>query len=407
MKNIYIVAILTALILTSCRQQQKEESLSSSSETLVDTTAGSCPYLTNDSKGNIILSWIKKVDTSTSVFCYAVSNDAGKTFSKPIEIPGSTNVHPHAENMPKIIVKASGEIIAVWGALNTNPKNAYSGLVYYSQSLNSGKTWSKPTSLVTDTASYDQRYFDVALLPDGEAAIVWLDNRKSFNNEGSGLYYAVTKGNSGFINERLISGPCCQCCRTNLFIDSKKNIHVLYRAIFNDSIRDMAHIVSTNGGDTFSEAAKISNDNWVITGCPHTGPSMAENNNGIHFTWFTAGSGSGVFYNHSSDDGKTFSARDSVSGKLAKHSQITTLPGGDLLIVWNESFPNGNKFFSRIGIERREADGIRSLKQYITAENGSASFPVIKAINENTAIIAYTQNVGDKDHVAYQTVVFR
>jgi hypothetical protein len=35
---------------------------------------------------------------------------------------------------------------------------------------------SKP--LTNDTASFDQRYYDVALLPDGEAAIIWLDNSR-------------------------------------------------------------------------------------------------------------------------------------------------------------------------------------------------------------------------------------
>ena len=69
--------------------------------------------------------------------------DEGKTFGKPVEIPGSTNVHPHGENMPKVIFKPSGEIIAAWGAANPNPKNPYSGLVYYSQSFDKGKTWTK------------------------------------------------------------------------------------------------------------------------------------------------------------------------------------------------------------------------------------------------------------------------
>ena len=165
-----------------------------------------------------------------------MSIDEGKTFGKAIEIPGSTNVHPHGENMPKVIFKPSGEIIAAWGAANPNPINQYSGLVYYSQSFDEGKTWTKPRSLTDDTASFDQRYFDMALLPNGEAGITWLDNRKQWNKEGSGLYYAVTNGKNGFQNERLISGPCCQCCRTDLFIDTKKNIHVLYRAIINDSI---------------------------------------------------------------------------------------------------------------------------------------------------------------------------
>ncbi|GEO11198.1 lipoprotein [Segetibacter aerophilus] len=375
-----------------------------SNETIIDTAAGSCPYLTKDSKDRVVLSWIKKVNPVTSVFCYAISQDEGKTFGKAVEIPGSTNVHPQGENMPKVIVKPSGEIIATWGAANPNPINQYSGLVYYSQSFDGGRTWTKPKSLTVDTASFDQRYFDMALLPNGEAGITWLDNRKHWKGEGSGLYYAITNGKNGFQNERLISGPCCQCCRTDLFVDKNKDIHVLYRAIINDSIRDMVHIVSMDDGRTFTAPKRISQDNWVISGCPHTGPAMAENELGIHFTWFTGGAGSGIYYNNSKDNGKTFTSRDSVSGKAAKHCQIASLPNDNILIVWNESFPNGNKFSSRIGIEQRDANGKTTTKSYITSQTSNSSFPVIYPINANKIVIAYTENIKDKDHVFFKQV---
>lgn len=102
-----------------------------------------------------------------------------------------------------------------------------------------------PKTLVTDTAGYDQRYYDIALLPNGEAGIIWLDNRKTVTKEGPGLYFATTNGKNGFENARLISQLCCQCCRTDLFVDKKENVHVLYRGIIQDSIRD---IISTNHG---------------------------------------------------------------------------------------------------------------------------------------------------------------
>jgi hypothetical protein len=406
-KTYLLLSALLVLFLYSCHTETTKDAIIASQETIIDTAIGSCPYLTKDASGNVVLSWIKQVDTVTRTFCYAVSQDEGKSFGTPIEIPGSSNIKPHGENLPKVVFKPSGEILAVWGTGNPNPNNKYSGLVYFAQSFDEGKTWSKPSSLVKDTASFDQRYFDVAILPGGEAGIVWLDNRKTSNKEGSGLYYAVTNGKGGFQNEKLISEPCCQCCRTDLFIDSKKNMHVLYRGIINDSIRDMVHITSTDGGTTFTKPARISNDNWVINGCPHTGPAMTENKEGIHFAWFTAGGGAGIYYNHSSDHGTSFSPRDAVSGGAAKHSQITTLPDGNILIVWNEAFTHGGNVSNRIGIEERSEEGNHILKQYITSETSQASYPVIQSINENTVIVAYTQSTGEKDHVYYKVVTIK
>jgi hypothetical protein len=169
----------------------------------------------------------------------------------------------------------------------------------------------------------------------------------------------------------------------------------------------MVHIVSANNGKSFTSPARISADNWVISGCPHTGPAMAENSEGVHFTWFTGGSTAGIFYNNSRDNGKTFSSRDSVSGSTAKHCQITTLANNNIVIVWNQSFANGNKFYSRIGMEERGATGRSTAKQYITAGDSQSSFPVILAVNSNKALVAYTENDNGKEHVVCKLVVMQ
>jgi hypothetical protein len=117
------------------------------------------------------------------------------------------------------------------------------------------------------------------------------------------------------------------------------------------------------------------------------------------------GSTPGIFYNRI-DNGKTFSSRESVSGRAAKHCQITSLPNDHILIVWNESFSNGSRFNSRIGIEERDPHGKTIDKRYITSETSNASFPVIYLVNEKKPIVGYTENINDKDEVLYKEVSF-
>lgn len=374
---------------------------------LADSSESSCPHISVTAVQNqLVLSWIRTTGPSAYAVCYAVSTDNSSTFGKTIQVPGTEHVQPHGENMPKIIFKPGGGIIAAWAVANPNPDNAYADLVYYAQSLDNGHTWTPPARLVTDTAGYDQRYFDMALLENGEVGICWLDNRRKTEAEGSALYFAETSHDKGFCNERIISENCCPCCRTDLFTDADKNIHILYRSILQDSIRDMVHIISTDNGQTFSKPARISNDNWMINGCPHTGPSMTENNNGLQFTWFTGGAAPGVYYCHSADKGKTFSQRQKVSGERARHSQITSLQNGKVAIVWNENFIRNNKVFSRIGMELRDAEGNKITTGYITPENGNATFPVLKAIDNHSLFVAYTDTKNQKDFVKYKLVKF-
>jgi hypothetical protein len=400
MKNLLILSIGLAL-LSSCHRGHTGHIVASQAIQM-DSLPGLCPYLTKDTHGNRVLSWVRLNADGSSSFCYATSAD-GKKFSTPVVIPNSGNIQPHGENLPKIIFKPSGEIIALWGAANPNPRNKYSGLVFYVQSFDGGRTWSGQKPLTHDTASIDQRYYDVALLANGEAAVIWLDNRKTTDKEGSSLYYASTNGRNGFQNEKRIAESCCQCCRTDLFVDRKGDVHVLYRGIIQDSIRDMVHAVSVDGGKTFSVPQRISNDNWVIRGCPHTGPAMTDNQEGVHFAWFTGGKNTGCFYTKSTDNGKNFVAHDSISS-LGAHPQLTALGNGSLVIAWDEAVVEGNTVHRKIGVQKRNADGTAQEKGFITPAGGNASYPVLSSVNDTEALVAYSEKKGDKNYIVYRLV---
>lgn len=406
-KTIIIFSAVFGMIFQSCSQKEKpkqeEINLTLSEEFKMDE-GSLCPYLTEDNNGNTVLSRILDKGDNEYILAYSVSADGGKTFGETIEIPHSTKIHPHEENIPKIVFKPSGEIIAAWPEANPNEKNKYSDIIYFSTSSDNGKTWSDAQRLVPEAISYDQRYFDFAVLPSGEVGISWLDERKIDDKEGSGLYFSQTNGGVDFEDGRLIGGPGCECCRTKLFVDSKKDIHLIYREIVQDSIRDIVHKISKDQGKTFSESKRISDDNWVIYACPHTGPSMTEVNGNLQFTWFTGGVDGGIYYNNSKDDGNSFSPRSKVSnGITVMHSQMANL-GDNAGIVWDENLSDHHNTASAIGIELRDKDGNNLTKKYITSETGEAGFPVIKKIGENSVIVAYTKNENDKDFVSYKIV---
>jgi hypothetical protein len=240
-------------------------------------------------------------------------------------------------------------------------------------------------------------------MPNGEAAIIWLDNRKTSKKEGSALYFASTSGRGGFKDEQLVTESCCQCCRTDLFVDSKSGIHILYRGIIQDSIRDMLHIVSVDHGKTFSSPKRISDDNWVLKGCPHTGPAMTENQNGLHFSWFTGGNNKGCYYASSSDNGKTFSPRSNISG-LGSHPQIVAIPGGEIVVAWDETVELNNQYFKRIGLQKRSSNGVGNKISFITPDTSTATYPVISAISEKNSLVAYTVKRGEKNFIQYKVV---
>ncbi|PSL50150.1 hypothetical protein CLV51_1011494 [Chitinophaga niastensis] len=366
----------------------------------------SCPFITKDATDNVVISWVEK-DTAatTGMMYYAVSNDNGHTFSAPVNIPVTAGVYPHDENLPKLLFKPGGEVIALFGVEANDPRNKYAGKVMYAQSFDNGRSWQDAVPLVTDTAGYDQRYFDMALLPNGEAAAIWLDNRKNTNAEGSTLYFAVTAGKSGFKQAMPVAGTVCQCCRTKMYVAANGDIHVAYRDIINDSIRDMVHQVSVDGGKTFSAPVRISADNWVVNGCPHTGPALTANSQGLHFAWFTMGSGQGVFYCRSIDNGHTYTQKELLSKVLmAKHPQIVTTTGDQVMIVWDEPVKWKQDFNSRIGFQYKAADGKTIQAGMLTTDSSYANYPVIGALKSKETLVAYKRRTGNVGAVVYQLV---
>jgi len=402
MKNKYLYLLILLTINISIGFAQKTNSLPISILNESNTKT-SCPFFTKNSRGITVMSFAKEINKET-VLCYSLFDSNKKKFGKPTTIESSRGVELHGENAPKIIFKPNNEIIAVWGVNNASEKKKYGGLVKYSQSFDNGKTWTKAINLVKDPSSIDQRYFDIDLLPNGEAAIIWLDNRTNTDKEGSTLYYAATVGKSGFQNEKPIAETTCQCCRTDLFISQKGKINAAFRDIINEEIRDMVLTYSNDNGKTFSQPKRISPDNWKINGCPHTGPTMTENENGLHFAWYTSGGGSGVFYCNSSDYGKSFTKRKIVSDKpSARHPQITSLNNKDVFVVWDETVTENDNMSVKIGLQHRDKNGKIIKTKFISPKGKTATFPIIKSINKNQLLVAWSQESTD-ENVYYKIV---
>lgn len=403
MKNNYLTLLIVLIISATNTLAQKTNSLPIPILNESNTKT-SCPFFTKNTKGIPVISFAKKDSNKETILCYSLFDFNKKKFQKPIVIESSRGVELHGENSPKIIFKPNNEIITVWGINNASEKKKYGGLVKYSQSFDNGKTWTKAVNLVKDPSSIDQRYFDIDLLPNGEAAIIWLDSRTNTEKEGSTLYYAATIGKSGFQNEKPIAETTCQCCRTDLFITKKGRINAAFRDIINDEIRDMVLTYSNDNGKTFSQPKRISPDNWKINGCPHTGPTMTENENGLHFAWYTSGGATGVYYCNSSDYGKNFSKRNIISDKpSARHPQIASVNNKDVLIVWDETVMENDNMSVKIGLQHRDRNGKIISSKFISQKDKTATFPILKPISKNQVLVAWSQTSSD-ENVYYKIV---
>jgi hypothetical protein len=279
----------------------------------------------------------------------------------------------------------------------------HAGDVYMVMSSNNGQTWS-PKKPVLQSNGLSRGFFDVKTLPDGEVGAIWLEGKAPDDTMsiGSTIKFAKTDGLKGFAKETTISQNVCQCCKTKLYADSRKGIHVVFRKIFADGSRDIAHAYSANNGRTFSSARNISPDKWKINGCPHVGPDMVSAGHSLHFVWFTMGGKGGIHTTASANNGQTFSLAGAITQTKASHPQITGLPDGTLAIVWDESCEKDGKVGKKIGLQIVTHAG--PAQTTYLAQESNLTHSVIAAADKESLFVAYTRKTESGKKIAFQTV---
>jgi hypothetical protein len=111
-----------------------------------------------------------------------------------------------------------------------------------------------------------------------------------------------------------------------------------WRQVLPESFRHIAVAASNDGGTTFSQPVIVSDDHWVLQGCPVSGPSLSIDraSGNLKVVWFAAGEGDapGVYFAESSDKGRSFSARQMLSQETVRGTPALTVSGNKMTAIW-------------------------------------------------------------------------
>lgn len=421
MKLTTIFTLFLSIVFSSCNSSpDRSEGEQRQGEAILVSDIGSNatnPFLTKNHLSQPALCWTEELpDGGGFVVKYTVFDPVKEAFGGVITVKPSKGTAVHPENMNKIAFRSDGTVVAVYSRKHPTEENRFAGSLLYTQSMDAGKTWTEESFLHSDTArNVGRGYFDLATLPDGEVGAIWLDGRYGKAIKGSALFFAKTKGENGFDTDKAIGESTCECCRTDLYIDRENRLNIVYRDILNDSIRDIVYQYSSDNGTSFSHPRRISHDNWVIHGCPHTGPSLASNTQGLYAVWFTAGGAPGVYLTSTEDQGGTFSLRNKVSDK-SRHPQMAALPDDRLLLVWDEmtedaakpikagmhhdSDPAAPAAGSAIILQIRKGTSVLE-SHTLSSPDVHASYPVL-AVEGKRSLVAWSQESDEGSAIYYR-----
>jgi hypothetical protein len=365
---------------------------------------------------------------ATDVFT-AVSRDGGRAFAAPVrvnDVEGDARLNGEQPPHVALISHAGHDpaIVVVW-----TTKGANGTKLLQARSVDGGRSFT-PGALVPGSDAAGNRGWEaIAVEPGGRVDAVWLDHREMAKDSSmaashhdhksadkpdgvamaqqSKLFFASLDGTAA---PRALTGGVCYCCKTALVggagTPAGSSIYAAWRHVYPGNLRDMAFTVSRDGGRTFAPPVRVSEDKWMLEGCPDDGPSMVVDPRGrVHIVWPTlitektaesakngekAGSNHGeptiaLFYAMSAD-GKSFTARERIpTAGLPHHPRVAIGADAALTVAWDEQ-ANGSR---RTAVAHGLADdaGHPHFRREGLTTTGSAVYPALAATRDGVVAV--------------------
>ena len=374
----------------------------------------------------------------TDVFT-AVSRDGGRAFAAPVrvnDVEGDARLNGEQPPQVALVSRAGHDpaIVVVW-----TTKGANGTKLLQARSDDGGRSFS-PAALVTGSDAAGNRGWEaIAVEAGGRVDAVWLDHREMakdssmaashHDHKGAGipdgvamaqqskLFFAALDGTAA---PRALTGGVCYCCKTALVAHAGTAIYAAWRHVYPGNLRDIAFTVSRDGGRSFVPPVRVSQDKWMLEGCPDDGPSMAVDARGrVHIVWptliteeeetaETAKSAEidsvaqrssrsprlnnveptiALFYAMSTD-GKSFTARQRIPTEgMPHHPRMAIGADAALTVAWDEQ-ANGSR---RIAVAHASADaaGVPRFRRQALTTSGPVVYPALAAARD-AVVVAWT-----------------
>jgi hypothetical protein len=374
-----------------------------------------------------VLAWGASAKEAVTDVYVAVSHDSGRSFGTPTRVNRAAEAASlSGEQPPRIALVARADrdpaIVVMWTG-----KGADGARLFTSRSEDSGRTFGASVPVPGSEAPGNRGWESIAASRDGSVVALWLDHRElAVGNVGAAVmnhaehqHLATGQGKTEGVaraqlsklffarlgkpdSARRVAGGVCYCCKTSIATDREGVVYAAWRNVYEGNVRDIAFSKSSDGGNTFASPVRVSNDHWVLDGCPENGPALAvDSRNRIHVAWPTLVPGAApggeptlaLFY-ATSQDGRHFTRRQQIPTEgLPRHSQIAAGPRGELVVAWDEQSPG----VKRIALARGALDenGTARFVRQAIGDAAPATYPVVASVEGGT-IVAWTS--GERGH---------
>jgi hypothetical protein len=303
--------------------------------------------------GTFYVAWVNH-DAKQADVMLARFNHKAEMQGSPVRVnrqPGAATAW--RGDQPSVAVAPGGAVYVLWTA-RVEAGDKHGTDIYLSVSSDGGQTFVSEVKVNDDKAPGPHGMHSLAVSKDGRIYAGWLDERNvhaprpSTKAEGHHMesnrdvYLAYsTDGGRTFSKNQKVAADVCPCCKTSLAVAADGTLYAGWRQVLPGSYRHIAVASSTDMGTTFSTPVIVSDDRWMLQGCPVSGPSLSVDgaSGNLKVVWFAAGeSGApGVYFTESKDKGHSFSPRQLLSQETVRGTPALAVHDNNLVALWQNS----------------------------------------------------------------------
>jgi hypothetical protein len=305
------------------------------------------------SDGSFYAAWVNH-DAKQADVMLAHFNAAGEMQDSPVRVNRQPGVATAWRgDQPSLAVAPNGAVYVLWTP-RVEGGDKHGTDIYLSVSNDRGRTFASEVKVNDDKGPGAHGMHSLAVAKDGRIYAAWLDERNvhvpkpSTKAEGHhmesnrDLYIAYsTDGGRTFSANRRVASEACPCCKTALAVAADGTVYAGFRQVLPGSFRHIAVASSKDDGTSFSAPVIVSDDRWVLQGCPVSGPSLSvdSSSGSLRVVWFAAGEGSapGLYFAESKDSAHSFSQRQLLSQETVRGTPALAENKISAIAIWQTS----------------------------------------------------------------------
>ncbi|HEV2802504.1 MAG TPA: sialidase family protein [Pyrinomonadaceae bacterium] len=369
--------------------------------------------------GGVFVVWVEHLTGGASdVWLARFDANGRRPSARPVRVnPKAGQATAWRGDPPTVAVSSDGRQVYVGWMMRVagySATTADSAVFHLSASPDGGRTFAPPVKVRDDRTPMPHGLHSLAVAEDGRVHVAWLDERggtppshaahgataktSGHHMEANRQVFTAysTDGGRTFSPSHLVARDACPCCKTSLVAGAGGRVYVSWRQVLAGDFRHIAVAASADGGQKFNAPVIVSDDRWMINGCPVSGASLALKSDGVlGIAWYTAGEAgaAGIYRSESRDGGQTFAPRSSVAtGKAQGTPTLLTAAGHDAaLVVW-ESREKGTAHPASARIEG--GDGGGASNAHALAPRGE--LPSATLAGDGRLFVAYVSKQGTR-----------